>query len=240
MRPLSFAGVLETMRYEMLKRATNPVSPVAVALLALATGLAAAPVAAADVRGFASAGPLGVILFQPCEGRKLSARALTIDDVTPESALSAGIADVRQIMYDSSRPLYVEFTGEAAGNSVRATRFQRAVGTIESCAVAGLPAGAKVWAGGEEPGWRLLVTAREARLERAGEKPVRFPAAPFLAPHKGEGPRVIDAWSSLDGGSVRVELTEQMCSDGRSETAYGAHATLRYGSRTYEGCAARF
>ena len=44
----------------------------------------------------------------------------------------------------------------------------------------------------------------------------------------------------LDGGTVRVELTAEMCSDGRSETAYGAKVVLRYGSRTYEGCAARF
>ena len=69
---------------------------------------------------------------------------------------------------------------------------------------------------------------------------MRFPAAPFLAPPKGAGTRVIDAWSSLDGGTVRVEITEQMCSDGRSETAYGATVMLRYGSRSYEGCAARF
>jgi uncharacterized membrane protein len=79
-----------------------------------------------------------------------------------------------------------------------------------------------------------------AQLERPGEKPVRFAASPFLAPFKGEGPRVVDAWSSLDGGTVRVEITEEMCSDGRSETAYGARVMLRYGSRSYEGCAARF
>jgi uncharacterized membrane protein len=73
---------------------------------------------------------------------------------------------------------------------------------------------------------------------------VRFPPGPFGAKSRGDqdGPttRIIDAWSPLDGGTVRVELTAEMCSDGRSETAYGAKVMLRYGSRTYEGCAARF
>jgi uncharacterized membrane protein len=199
----------------------------------------AAPMAqAADLRGFASAGPLGVILFQPCEGPKLSSRTFSIDDRTPDTALSAGITDVRQIMLDSGRPLYVEFVGDAAGQTVKARRFWRAAGTVTSCSEVPTAPGARLRASGEEPGWRLTVTATEARFERMGAKPVRFPAAPFLAA-KGN-PRVIDAWSAVDGGSVRVEVSEQMCSDGRSETASGAVVTLRYGSQTFKGCADRF
>jgi uncharacterized membrane protein len=201
--------------------------------------VAAAPMTqAAELRGFASAGPLGVILFQPCEGPKLSARTLQIDDRTPDTALSAGITDVRQIMLDSGRPLYVEFLGNAAGQVVTAQRFWRAVGTVTACSEVATSPVARLRASGEEPGWRLTVTATEARFERMGAKPVRFPAAPFLAA-KGN-PRVIDAWSAVDGGTVRVEVSEQMCSDGRSETASGAVVTLRYGSQTYEGCADRF
>jgi uncharacterized membrane protein len=67
-----------------------------------------------------------------------------------------------------------------------------------------------------------------------------LPAAPFGSPAADGKMRVYDAWSSQDGGTVRIELTEEMCSDGRSETAYGARVTLRYGSRSFEGCAARF
>jgi uncharacterized membrane protein len=102
------------------------------------------------------------------------------------------------------------------------------------------PNGLRLWATGQEPTWQLVVTAREARLERPGESPVRFPAAPFAAAAKPAATRTIDAWSTLDGGTVRVEITEQMCTDGRSETAYGASVTLRYGSRAYEGCVARY
>jgi uncharacterized membrane protein len=213
----------------------------AVALGAL-TALASATADAADFRGFASAGPLGVILFQPCEGRTMSSRTFKIEDNTPDGALMAGIDDVRAIMLNSGRPLYVEFRGDAKGILVTARQFQRAVGTAESCidAPRDILAGVRFWAQGGDPGWRFVATAQDAQFERPGEKPVRFPVAPFLAPSKGEGTRVVDAWSSLDSGTVRVEITEEMCSDGRSETAYGAKVMLRYGSRSYEGCAARF
>jgi uncharacterized membrane protein len=213
----------------------------AVALGAL-SAIAPAAVGAVDFRGFASAGPLGVILFQPCEGKTLSPRTFRVEDDTPDGALMAGIDDVRAIMLNSGRPLYVEFRGDAKGILVTARQFQRAVGTAESCidAPRDIPAAARFWAGGGDPGWRFVVTAQGAQFERPGEKPIRFPAAPFLAPSRHEGARFIDAWSSLDGGTVRVEITEQMCSDGRSETAYGATVMLRYGSRSYEGCAARF
>ena len=213
----------------------------AVTLGALAA-LAPAAVGAAEFSGFASTGPLGVILFQPCEGKTLSPRTFRVEDNTPDGALMAGIDDVRAIMLNSGRPLYVEFRGDAKGILVTARQFQRAVGTAESCidAPRDIPAAVRFWAAGGDPGWRFVVAGQGAQLERPGERPVRFPAAPFLAPSRGEGMRVIDAWSPLDGGTVRVEIIEQMCSDGRSETAYGATVMLRYGSRSYEGCAARF
>ncbi|HQR20316.1 MAG TPA: hypothetical protein PLE54_12585 [Burkholderiaceae bacterium] len=210
-------------------------------LLAALVGAASCTAQAAELRGFASPGPMGVILFQACQGKALVPAVTQIEDATPESALSAGLNAVAQIMLERGRPIYVEFSGTPSGKGVKATRFSRAMGTLASCEAASteLSAGARLWAGGQEPPWQLVVTAREARFERPAEKPVRFPAGPFAAA-AGPGPRTIDAWSQLDGGTVRLELDEAMCTDGRSETAYGARATLRYGSRTYEGCAARF
>jgi uncharacterized membrane protein len=196
---------------------------------------------AADFRGFASAGSFGVLLFQECRGKSPSNALLKVEDETPDAALSAGIADVRAIMLNSGRPLYVEFRGELAGANLKATQFRRAIGTVESCADAPNDlSGLHVSAAGEEPSWRLVAAAKEARFERPGEKPVRFPAAPFAPAARPAATRTIDAWSALDGGTVHVEITEQMCTDGRSETAYGARVVLRYGSRSYEGCAARF
>ena len=46
--------------------------------------------------------------------------------------------------------------------------------------------------------------------------------------------------TGLEPSHLDLEITEQMCSDGHSETAYGATAFVRIGSRTFEGCAARF
>jgi len=165
-----------------------------------------------------------------------------VDDKTPESALTSGLDAVRRIMLEAGRPIYVEFRATAAAGGLEATRFVRAVGTFESCGAAldSMPAGTRVWAGGQEPNWQLVVSAKEARFEQPGEKTVRFPAGAFLAPVKAGATRVIDAWSALDGGTVHAEMTEAMCSDGRSETAYGTRITLRYGSRTYEGCAATY
>ncbi len=226
-----------------MKLKLTPVVKRLLALAALATVATAPTVAhAADYRGFASAGPLGVILFQECKGRAPAARLVNLEDETAESALAAGIEDVRRIMLDSNRPLYVEFDGIGAGARVKARRFRRAVGTVESCADAlkDVPPGTRLWATGSDPAWLLIATAAGARFERPGEKPVRFAAASFAAPAKPASARIIDAWSAQDGGTIRIEITQQMCSDGRSETAYGAQVTVRYGSRTYEGCAARF
>jgi uncharacterized membrane protein len=209
---------------------------------ALLVAVAPTAAAAADFRGFASAGPFGVLLFQECRGKQVSPSLLKIEDETPDAALSAGVAEVRAIMMDPARPLYVEFRGQMAGRDLKALQFHRAIGTVESCvdAPADIRGAPRLWAGGQEPTWQLVVSGREARLERPGEKPVRFPVAPFVAPAKSATIRTIDAWSALDGGTVHVEITEQMCTDGRSETAYGTTVMLRYGSRTYEGCAARF
>jgi len=203
-----------------------------------------ATVLAADFRGFASAGPMGLILFQECRGSAPAARVVKVEDATQDGTLSAGIEAVRRIMLNAGRPLYVEFSGDALGQAIKARQFQRAVGTVQSCAAAApIAPGVQLLAAGDDPSWRFVATAAAATLERSGNKAVRFPPGPFNAKPRQDldGPtRVVDAWSALDGGTVRVELTAQMCSDGRSETAYGAKAVLRYGSHTYEGCAARF
>lgn len=208
----------------------------------LAMALAVPAATAAELRGFASLGLNGLILFQPCEGRKLAPRTLRVEDATPDTALTAGIDEVRRIMLESGRPLYVELRADVAGLVATARQFQRALGTVASCASAptDIAAGTRLWAAGDDPSWRFVLSPSGGQLERPGQKPVRFPAAAFAAPAKPSPARVIDAWSPLDGGSIRLELTEGLCSDGRSESAFGARATLRYGSTTFEGCAARF
>jgi uncharacterized membrane protein len=145
-------------------------------------------------------------------------------------------------MLDSGRPLYLEFRGDVAGAVATARQFQRAIGHAESCAAApkAVAAGTRLLASGEDPPWRFVATPTGAQLQMPGQKPVRFPGASFASPSTNSKARTYDAWSPQDGGTVHVEVVEEMCSDGRSETAYGARVTLRYGSRSFEGCAARF
>ena len=85
---------------------------------------------AADFRGFASAGPMGLILFQECRGSAPAARVVKVEDATQDGTFSAGIEAVRRIMLNAGRPLYVEFSGDASGQAIKARQFQRAVGTV--------------------------------------------------------------------------------------------------------------
>ncbi|MGH6623056.1 MAG: hypothetical protein ACREBN_03740 [Burkholderiaceae bacterium] len=162
--------------------------------------------------------------------------------MTPASALSAGFLSVRKIMHAPNRPVYIEFAGQAGGSTITAKRFQRALGTVIACSPAprDMAPGSRIAAAGEQPAWRFSAASGGAQLDIAGAKPVRFPAAPFTRPIVEKNARIYDAWSSQDGGSIRLEIIEELCSDGRSESAYGARVLIRYGSLSLEGCAARF
>jgi uncharacterized membrane protein len=199
-------------------------------------------VAAADFRGFVSDGPAGLLVFQPCPGTAPGRQAFKVSDKSRDTALTAGVSAVRQVMEDASRPLYVEFVGEAsANNMLTVRRFQRAIGHVMACASSprDIVPGTILQASGADPGWRFVATTAGAQLDLGPGKTVRFPAAAFKPAQSG-GSQVFDAWSSRDGGTIRLEVTEGMCLEEHAETAYGARVALRYGSASVEGCAARF
>lgn len=212
-----------------------------VAAIGLVAAGAMTVAAAADFRGFVSDGPAGLLVFQPCQGTSLGRQTFKVSDKSPDTALTAGASAVRQVMEDASRPLYVEFAGEASGNSLTVRRFHRAIGHVLACASVprDIAPGATLQASGTETGWRFVATAAGAQFELAPGKTVRFPAAAFK-PTKSGATQVFDAWSARDGGTIRVEVTEEMCLEERTETASGARVTLRYASTSVEGCAARF
>jgi uncharacterized membrane protein len=198
---------------------------------------------AADLRGFVTEGPAGLLVFQTCEGAALSKTLLKLSDKTPDTALTAGVGEIRQVRQGGiERPLYVEFSGDIKGASAIAQRFHRTIGHIESCAtlLKDIAADTRLVAVGDQPGWRFVVTPSGGRFERPQSKSVRFPVAAFSQPAGDDKTRIYDAWSAQDGGTVRVEVTEGLCKHEGAEAAYGAQVTLRYGSSTYEGCAARF
>lgn len=176
----------------------------------------------------------------------MSQQLFPIDDKTPNSALRSGVGAVRQIMLHRYRPLYVEMRGERGKTNATAYQFQRAVGTVESCK--SLPrdiaSNVRLLANGEGPTWRLTVTDNNAVLELPDKVSVKLPVAAFKATGADRGgkealPRHYEAYSA-EGTAVRIEVNPQMCTDGRSETAYGARVTVRLEKRTMQGCAARF
>jgi uncharacterized membrane protein len=196
-----------------------------------------------DIKGFISEGIGDVLLFSPCHGKTQSKKQFRLLDKTNNEVLSAGVQEVRHLMLDRSQPMYAEFRGDTAGVVVTARQLHRLIGHIDSCPAAptDIAAGTRLLASGEEPFWRFTLAADGGRLQMDGLKqPIRFPANEFKAPSVVDKARIYDAWSPLDGGTVRIEIEERMCSDGRSEVATGARVTLRYVSKSFEGCATRF
>lgn len=196
------------------------------------------------LQGFVSEETLpGVLTFRRCQNGKLVSHPYLVDDMTANRSLLAGVLAVREAQMDRQRPLYVEFRGVASDKLAAVHRFERAVGYVENCTTAlqAAPADAVLFAEGMSPqSWRLISNAAGARLLVNGAKPVRFSAGDLGSPVVEGNKRTYDAWSRMDGGSIRIEITEQACVDAGAETAFGARAVVRSGSRTYEGCAARF
>jgi len=216
------------------------------AFLFCAFTLTATAGAAADLRGFVSEGAAGVLQFQFCNGPVLGRELFPIEDKTPSGALRQGVGAVRQIMLRRYQPLYVEVRGERGKTNATAYQFQRALGTVESCKALprDIPSNVRLLATGHAPGWRLVVTDATALLELPDKVSVKLPAAAFKTAATDQTaketlPRTYDVQPS-DGTPVRVEVNPQMCTDGRSETAYGARVTLRLDKRVLQGCAARF
>jgi uncharacterized membrane protein len=187
-----------------------------------------------------------VLQYQPCNGAVMSQQLFPIDDKTPNSSLRSGVGAVRQIMLHRYRPLYVEMRGERGKANATAYQFQRAVGTIESCKTLprDIASNVRLLASGDGPSWRLVVTDATAVLELPDKVSIKLPAAPFKAASSDQTAKEAIArtyeMQSSDGIPIRVEVNPQMCTDGRSETSYGARVTVRLDKRTLQGCAARF
>lgn len=207
---------------------------------------AAAASFAADLRGFVSEGGAGVLQYQPCNGAVMSQQLFPIDDKTANGSLRSGVGAVRQIMLHRYRPLYVEMRGDRGKTNATAKQFQRAVGTVESCK--SLPSdiapNVRLLASGDGPTWRLVVTDSTAVLELPDKVSIKLPAAAFksLGTSQAGKETIARAYEARlpEGSAVSVEVNPQMCSDGKSETAYGARVTVRFEKRVLQGCAPRF
>lgn len=214
--------------------------------MSFALTLFSASAVAADLRGFVSEGAAGVLQFQFCKGATLGGELFPIDDKTSNGSLRQGVGAVRQIMLHRYRPLYVEVKGERGKTNVTAYQFQRAVGTVESCkALPGdIPKNVRLLATGQAPYWRLTATDAGAVLDLPDKVSLKLPAAAFKAAGTDQSAKkAIPQTYELqlaDGKAVTVEVNPQMCTDNRSETAYGARVLVRLDKSVFQGCAARF
>jgi len=187
-----------------------------------------------------------VLQYQPCAGAVMSQQLFPIDDKTPNSALRDGVGAVRQIMLNRYRPLYVEMRGDRGKTNSTAYQFQRAVGTVESCK--SLPrdiaSNVRLLAIGEGQSWRLVVTDAAAVLELPEKVTMKLSVASFKTAGTDQSAKetLLRAYEvrSTEGVPIRVEVNPQMCTDGKSETAYGARVVVRIDKRILQGCAARF
>ncbi len=144
------------------------------------------------------------------------------------------------------QPLYVEARGERGKTNATVYQFQRALGTVESCKALprDIPSNVRLLASGQAPNWRLVVSNAAAVLELPDKVSMKLPTAAFKAAGTDQTvketlPRAYDI-QSADGKTVSIEVNPQMCTDGRSESAYGARITVRFEKRSLQGCAARF
>lgn len=197
---------------------------------------------ATEVRGFVvEAMVTGVLAFQRCNGNVQSQKTVALLDKTPDMALSNAVSELRQLMSNAAdRAVYVEVKTVSDTQGVAATRLRRAVGHVESCAALPPPVAsdARIYAEGNNPPWTFVQTAAGARFQIRGAKPIRFPATAFTASISER--QTFDAWSPQDGGTIRLEITEQLCLDPAAEAAFGARVAVRVGSFSAEGCASRF
>jgi len=175
-------------------------------------------------------------LFRPCEGTgkaaKMAGQGLPFIDATRDRVLFTAIQQRWQQSADPLRGVFLEFAGYTEGGRVTATDLQRSLGWVESCAQrpANVPAGAVLWASGNEPFWSFVADAQGAAF-RTPEATLALPSA---ALRTADGTVAYDVMH--EGKRIRVELSPGLCSDTMSEAAFGRRAVVALQGRLYTGC----
>lgn len=205
-----------------------------VAVAALASSAAASP---SFQRGFVTIEPAnGQWLFTACGTRA----AVVLVDRTPGDSLTEVVAEVRKVMQDRARGVFVEFRGWADGRQGVVQRFFRALGYVADCpsAPANIRSTARLWASGNEPSWRFDVTPKRATLTVLGSATLHFSAVAF------ERAKASAYEAHTETTRLRLDIVEQPCMDTMAEAGFGAEALIRLTqggkTRTLKGCAARF
>lgn len=169
----------------------------------------------------------GKLQFSPCDGAPLA-----LEDRTPGQELGRVLRELTA--GQEGRPMFVEFYGgreSGQGAGVGALEVRRAAVETAGCRER---FDQREWIGsGNEPSWRLEITARDLLLNLLGGAP------PLRVPHGGlarQGGSV--TYASIEGLEISVVIDERRCVDSMSGSLFAYSVEVRSEGRTYIGCAA--
>ena len=175
-------------------------------------------------------------LFRSCVGggkkAVLTPQGQPIIDATDGGLLFKAIQQRWQQSADPQRGIYLEFAGYTENGRVTATRLQRSLGWVGVCAErpTNIPAGARLWAAGNEPSWNFVYDGQRASLRLADgvlQRPVRL---------LQEAGGTVTYATDSSAGPLRVEFTPGLCSDTMSEAAFGYRVVAAAKGGLYTGC----
>ena len=175
-------------------------------------------------------------LFRPCvgSGKKaaLTPQGQPIIDATEGGLLFKAIQQRWQQSAEPQRGIYLEFAGYSENGRVTATRLQRSLGWVGTCAErpTNIAADARLWAAGNEPSWSFVLDSRGASL-RGLDGAVSLPARPLL-----EARGTVAYATDSGAGPVRIEFSRGLCSDTMSEAAFGYRVVVAAKGAFYTGC----
>lgn len=169
----------------------------------------------------------GKLQFSPCDGAPLA-----LEDRTSGQELGRALRELTA--GQEGRPMFVEFYGgreSGQGAGVGALEVRRAAVETAGCRER---FDQREWIGsGNEPSWRLEITARDLLLNLLGGAP------PLRVPHGGlarQGGSV--TYAGIEGLEISAVIDERRCVDSMSGSLFAYSVEVRSEGRTYIGCAA--
>lgn len=169
----------------------------------------------------------GRLQFLPCDGAPL-----VLEDRTPDQELSRALRELTA--GQEGRPMFAEMYGgreSGPGAGIGALELRRAAVETAGCRER---FDQREWtATGNEPSWRLEVTARDLMMSVLGGN-----ALPRM-PHGGlqkEGGTI--TYAAADGPELLVAISERRCIDSQSGSVFAYAVEVRSEGRSYAGCAA--
>jgi uncharacterized membrane protein len=169
----------------------------------------------------------GRLQFLPCDGAPL-----TLEDRTPEQELSRALRELTT--GKEGRPMFVELYGSrevGLGAGIAALELRRAAVETAGCRER---FDHREWiATGNDPSWRLEVTARDMVIGLLGGAPAQ--RVPHGGPQRQDGTII---YTSADGPEPAILIEERRCIDSQSGSLFAYSVQVRSEGRTLVGCAA--